>query len=130
MTVKVFVVEDHPFMRESLVEFLTTIGGFEVTGTSGSVQEALDRLAEAEVDLVLVDVSLADGNGIELVRLLRRQRPELVCLMLSGHREQNYVRQSLEAGARGFVLKGNPAELPEAIRTAMAGGVYLSAAAR
>lgn len=128
MPTKVFVVEDHQFMRESLVDFLNVATDCEVQGTSESADKALKRLPQLQLDLVLVDVSLPEMSGIDLVGLIREQYPQLICLMLSGHREQSYVRRSLDAGARGFVLKGNPSELPQAIEMVMRGGIYLSKA--
>lgn len=128
MPTKVFVVEDHELMRESLVEFLNLAADCEVLGTSGSADQALKRVSQLQVDLMLIDVSLPEISGIELVNQLRQQHPQLICLMLSGHGERSYVLRSLEAGARGFVLKGNAAELPSAIKTVMAGGTYVSKA--
>lgn len=128
MSLRVFVVEDHPFMRESLVEFLGMAIDCRVQGMSETAEDALARLPDLELDLMLVDVSLPGKSGIDLVRLVHQQYPHIVCLMLSGHREQSYVRRSLEAGARGFILKGNPSELPEAIATVMNGEIYLSKA--
>jgi DNA-binding NarL/FixJ family response regulator len=78
------------------------------------------------VDLVLVDVSLPNMSGIELVAMIRQQMPQLRCLMLSGHNELEYVRRALAAGAWGYVTKGNPRVLLEAIQDVLAGETYLS----
>lgn len=75
-----------------------------------------------------VDTSLPDMNGIELVRRLLDRRPDILCLMYSGHEETFYVERALEAGARGYLVKGNPRELPGAIRQVLNGGTYLSRA--
>lgn len=78
------------------------------------------------VDLVIVDVALPAMNGIDLVAALHERFPTLPCLMLSGHTELNYVRRALDVGARGYVMKGDPFALPEAVRTVLAGEIYLS----
>jgi DNA-binding NarL/FixJ family response regulator len=126
MSTRIFLVEDHAFMRAALQEFLGTMSGFEVCGAVENADSALGQIAAAEVDLALIDVSLPGMNGIDLVRTLTRRCPTLYCVMLSGHGEQNYVRRSLAAGASGFILKGNPDELPIALRAVLDGEIYVS----
>jgi DNA-binding NarL/FixJ family response regulator len=127
MVICVYLVEDHPLMREGLSIFLAEEGDLEVCGTAASGEEALEELARASgVDVAMIDVSLPGISGIDLVRELHRLRPELACLMLSGHGEGTYVDSSLAAGARGYVLKGNPQEITEAIRVVASGGMYVS----
>jgi DNA-binding NarL/FixJ family response regulator len=129
MTLKqVFIVEDHPIMREALGDLIKSEPGFAVCGSAATGEEALQHLAGVAADLVLIDLALTGMNGIELVRVLRERQPDLRCLVLSGLREATYVRQALGAGARGYVLKGKPEELLEAIQEVSAGGIYLSAA--
>ena len=113
-------------MREMLRDFIGEELDLEVCGSAASGEEALESLKDADVDLVLVDVSLPKMSGIELVQQLQARRPELRCLMLSGHGESGYVQRSLAAGAKGYIMKGNPYEIPEAITTVLDGGMYLS----
>lgn len=126
----IFLVEDHPIMREMLISFLEVTQGFEVCGSAESAEEAIESLKEAKPDLVLVDVSLPEMSGIDLVRHIRSTYPELPCLMLSGHGESSYVKRALQAGARGYVLKDDSVELPTAILTVLGGDVYLSKSIR
>jgi DNA-binding NarL/FixJ family response regulator len=126
MSTRIFLVEDHASMRAALQEFLDTMSGFEVCGAVENADSALGQITAAKVDLALIDVSLPGMNGIDLVRALTKRCPTLFCVMLSGHGEQNYVRRSLAAGASGFILKGNPDELPIALRAVLDGEIYVS----
>jgi DNA-binding NarL/FixJ family response regulator len=125
----VFIVEDHPLMREMMSAYVSDLPGVHVCGTARTAEEALDRLT-AQADLVLVDVALPGMNGIDLVGEIGARRPGLPCLVCSGHDEASYVRRALRAGARGYVEKGNPAELAEAIRCLLGGEAYLSVSLR
>lgn len=123
---RVFIVDDHAIVRELLSDFLNDLVDLEVCGSAASGEEALQVLPHADCDLALVDVSMPGMDGIELVRRLQQEHPTLRCLMLSGHAEEVYVRASLEAGALGYVMKGDPDALREAIAQALSGGIYLS----
>lgn len=125
--VRVYLVEDSKFMRESLVDFMEEFLGYEVKGTAGTAEEAQEQLDGSTVDVVLVDTALPGMDGIELVGKLLKRWPALPCLMLSGHAESVYVERALEAGARGYVLKGNPDEISEAVQVTLEGGTFLSA---
>jgi len=127
MTARIFAIEDHPAMRDMLVEFLSLSPEFEVTAVARSAEQALDELASESPELVLVDVALPGMTGIEFVRRFRGTHAETPCVMLSGHQDASYVRQALEAGASGYVVKGNPDELVEAIRTVLRGSRYVPA---
>lgn len=121
----VFIVDDFPPLREMIAECLELESDLAVCGAAGSGEEALATLPPEGCDLALVDVSMPGMNGIELVRRLAELRPEIPCLMFSGHVEAVYVRDALEAGARGYVMKGDPDALVEAVRRVIGGEVYL-----
>lgn len=125
---RVYLVEDHDVMREMIGEFLDSRAGLTVVGSAATAGAAFTELEGLDVELVLVDTSLPDMNGIELVRRLLDRRPDTLCLMYSGHEETFYVERALEAGAKGYVVKGNPHELPDAIERVLSGGTYLSPA--
>lgn len=80
-------------------------------------------------DLVLVDISLPQMNGAELIAIIRDRWPHLPCLVLSGHGETTYIERARNAGARGYLLKGTPYELPEAVRRILAGAEYFAKSA-
>jgi DNA-binding NarL/FixJ family response regulator len=126
MSLKIFIVEDHPLMRKTLSHFIQSRPGLEVVGTAETETEALQRLAEVESDIVLIDVRLAGVNGIYLAEQLQEKYPGLLCLMLSGYGEVTHIRHAFRVGVRGYVLKGKPAEILEAIQTVAGGGTYLS----
>src|SRR5512140_3376550 len=98
------VVEDHPLFVKSLVRLLRDRGQHEVMAV-GSGEQALQHLSDAPFDVVLIDVSLPGMNGIELLEAIRQQKPNLPCLMVSGHMGVSFVSQSMASGARGYVLK-------------------------
>lgn len=125
--IQVFIVDDHPLVRDSLRAFLDLKPDLAVCGEASTAAEALARVHQARPDLVLVDMSLPDQSGIELVRMLRARHPELRLAMLSGHGERSHVDQALEAGACGYVLKGSTDTLPAALRRMAQGEQYLSA---
>jgi DNA-binding NarL/FixJ family response regulator len=128
MSLKIFIVEDHPITRYTLGKFLQKKPDLELCGEAATGAEALERLAEVEADLILIDVLLSGMNGLQLVEQLQEKYPALLCLMLSGHNETLYIRRAFSAGARGYILKGNPSEMLEAIQTVRDGGTYLSPA--
>jgi DNA-binding NarL/FixJ family response regulator len=130
MGTNIYIIEDHPLMQRMICEFLNRIPDLHVCGSASTAQEALNQLPMAAVDLALIDVSLPDMDGIHLVSELRAQQPTLRCLMLSGHQEQSYVQRALAVGACGYVAKGNPLELVNAIRHVLKGERYVSESLR
>jgi DNA-binding NarL/FixJ family response regulator len=122
----ILVVEDHSLLVASLVRILRERGGFEVVAVASSAEQALEKLPGLAVDLVLVDVSLPRMNGIDLVAIIRVEYPGLPCLMLSGHASAQYVDRSLEAGARGYVLKDDVSGIIKGIKLVLNGGSYIS----
>ncbi len=124
--IRVFVVEDHAVMRSMLCEAVERESACELAGAAPSAEEALASMDPACVDVVLVDLSLPRMSGVELVRRLSARTPALPCLVVSGHVEASYAQQALEAGARGYVLKGRPGDLAAGIHAAAAGQRYVS----
>jgi DNA-binding NarL/FixJ family response regulator len=123
---KIFLVEDHKVMAQALVRILETHGHFDVTDVAENAEEALERLPNLQVDLALVDVVLPHTSGIDLVSKIRVKYPELPCLMISGRNAPQYVRRSLEVGARGYVLKDDMHDVIKGIRKVLDGDIYLS----
>lgn len=124
---KIFLVDDHPIVREGLRNLLEAKDGFVVGGEAGSGVEALEKIPDVDPDLAVVDISLGEMDGIELTRRLNEDRPDLKILIVSMHGETRYVEDALQAGASGYVLKDNVhAVLIEAIREVADGKRYLS----
>ncbi|PZP28484.1 MAG: DNA-binding response regulator [Roseateles depolymerans] len=127
--VRILIVDDHPMVREGLVARLQAVPRFAVVGEAGGRAEALPLLASAAPDVVLMDVGLKDGSGITLAEEMLQSVPALKLLMFSMYDNPEYVQRSLQAGARGYVLKDAPAsEIVTAIDAVAAGGTFLSAA--
>lgn len=127
MTTKIFIVEDHQMMQRILHLFISRMADFEICGSATDADQALAALPDAMPDLVLIDMSLPRINGAELVQLIRARWPELPCVLLSGHSEAKYVQEAMAAGARGYIVKGKPAELEPALQQISEGAFYLSA---
>jgi two-component system, NarL family, response regulator DesR len=126
----ILLVEDHKIMAETLVHILRTKGQFNVADVAESAEDALEWLSQQEadlqVDLALVDVVLPRTSGIELVSMIQQKYPGLPCLMISGRSAGQYVKRSLAAGARGYVLKDDFQDVVKGIRHVLEGGTYLS----
>lgn len=123
---RVFLVDDHPIIRDGFRELLEAGDDFIVAGEAGSGKEALEKMSESDVDLAVVDISLGSMDGIELTRRLKEDDPDLRILIVSMHEETRYVEDALKAGARGYVLKDNVhALLPEAAHEVINGELYL-----
>jgi DNA-binding NarL/FixJ family response regulator len=122
----ILLVEDHKLMAEALVNVLQKEGKFKVADVATNAEEALERLPNLQVDLALVDVALPHTGGIELVTMIREKYPRLPCLMISSWNSGQYVRRSLGAGARGYVLKDDVFEVLDGIQKILEGGTYLS----
>jgi DNA-binding NarL/FixJ family response regulator len=124
---RVFVVDDHPMIREGLAAQIANEPSFELCGHAEDVVEAVSRVADAAPDLVIVDISLKSGNGIDLVKRLKAKDPTLIILVWSMYPENLYAERALRAGARGYVNKGKSAsQIMDAIRTVIDGKTYLS----
>lgn len=126
MPVHIYLVEDHPTFRHALSIYLSKLPDLTISGIASSGQEALTQIPKVKPDIVLMDISLPDINGIDVVEELGLGCPDIPILMLSGHKEATYVRQALGVGARGFIVKGNPMEIEPAIRAVLNGEIYLS----
>lgn len=128
MTIRLMLVDDHPLVRDGLRARLASVPGLAVVAEADSADAALDIAPRAAPDLVLMDIGLRGANGLEATRRLRALMPALHVVVLSMHDNAVYVREAVQAGAAGYVLKDSPAEeIVAAIHAVMAGGQYLSA---
>jgi DNA-binding NarL/FixJ family response regulator len=122
----ILLVEDHATFASVLVRLLMTTNDLVITSVVTTAENALQELPLQKFDLVLVDVSLPQMNGINLVSMIRDQYPNLPCLMLSGHALAHYKNRALDAGARGYILKDNAKGILEGIRRVLQGEIYVS----
>ncbi|MBD3292542.1 MAG: response regulator [Armatimonadia bacterium] len=129
---KVLIVDDHALFRDGLRHLFATTGEAKVVADAASSGEALARLEEEDVDIVLLDYSLAGDrmDGIDLLRRIRQDYPDLPVMMVSMHAERHLVVAAAQAGAAGWVLKSAPGtELLAALKAAVEGSGWLSPAA-
>ena len=119
---KVFLVDDHELVRRGVADLLDEEPDLMVIGQASSVSEALARVPAANPDVVVLDVRLPDGNGVELCRELRSRLPELNCLMLTSYTDEEAMMDAILAGAGGYVIKDiKGMELVSAVRTVASG---------
>ncbi len=116
MPSKVFIVEDHTYLREMLEELITRTDELELCGSSNSAEAALQQLDEAAPNLMLIDLSLPGMNGLELLGKLRDRVPPVQCVVLSGYRSGEYSAQAREAGASAYVTKSEVTTLTQVLR--------------
>jgi DNA-binding NarL/FixJ family response regulator len=126
MPLRVSLVEDHPVLRDVLQEYIGRLPGVELCVVSANAEDALDRFDGSMPDLMLIDLSLPRMSGIDLIRELHLRQPDLRCAILSGHRSPVYVRQAMEVGAHGYLLKGDPMEIERGLQAILAGKRYVS----
>ena len=122
----ILLVEDHAIYAQVLLRMLQARGNLNVVAVAKSAEEALEKIPDLEVDLVLVDVSLPQRSGISLVIALQAKYPALPCIMLSGHVSPHYARSSLAAGARGYLVKDHAHEILEGIQRVLQGEIFVS----
>lgn len=127
--IRVFLLDDHELVRRGLRDYLSDERDFDIVGEAGSVGEALAKIHRAEPDVVVVDVRLPDGSGIEVCRDVRSSMPEVKCLILTSFADEDAFTQAVLAGASAWVLKETKtAKLVDAIRHVAAGGSMLDTA--
>jgi DNA-binding NarL/FixJ family response regulator len=118
----VFLVDDHELVRRGVADLLDEEPDLMVIGQASSVSEALARVPATNPDVVVLDVRLPDGNGVELCRELRSRLPELNCLMLTSYTDEEAMMDAILAGAGGYVIKDiKGMELVSAVRTVASG---------
>ena len=130
MPTNIYIVEDHPITSQVLQQFFQKTTDWHVAGLVATGQEALAQPIDEIAELVLVDLSLPDMNGIQLVQELQARYPDLPCLILSSYQDAVYISRALKAGARGYTIKDEPLSLIPAMQQVLAGNIYLSDKAR
>ncbi len=127
--IRVMIVDDHAIVRQGLKQILSETGDIEVTGEAETGLCALKMIEQGSFHVLLLDISLPDRNGIDLLKQINKMKPHLAILMLSGHTEYEFAIRALKAGAAGYLNKKSaPAQLVIAIRQVAAGHKYVSLA--
>lgn len=124
---RVLIADDHTLVRAGLRRLLETLPGVEVVAEARSGRETMDLIALHRPDVALLDLSMPDGNGLDVAEALKRRYPEIAAVIVSMHSDAQTVRRALELGVRGFVIKDAAvAELELALNAAVAGQLFLS----
>jgi DNA-binding NarL/FixJ family response regulator len=124
---KILLVDDHPLVREWLANLINQELQFTVCGEAGNAREALQLIAATQPAIVIVDISLEGGSGIELIKDIRAVHPGVASLVLSMHDETLYAERAMRAGARGYIMKRDATDkVLDAIKTVLEGKMYFS----
>lgn len=124
---RVFIVDDHPLVREGLANLINQQSDVTVCGEAEDSASAMSSIQALQPDVILVDISLKNESGLELVKTLKNQYPDLAVIVISMHDEALYAERALHAGARGYVMKRETTKnVLTAIRRVLAGDVYVS----
>ena len=126
--IKVIVVDDHPVVRRGLKQIIEDEPDMKVAGEAKNAGECFSLVQKTDCTLVVLDITLPDRNGFDVLKQLKYEHPNLPILILSVHPEDQYGLRFIKAGASGYLMKeGAPEELVKAIRKVTAGGKYISA---
>jgi len=124
---RVLLIDDHPIVRQGLAQLINQESDLQICGEAGDPPEALQCIEMDQPDIALVDLSLGESSGLELIKDIRVQFPDLPVLVLSMHNELLYAERALRAGARGYIMKDEGTEkLVAAIRLVLGGDIYVS----
>ena len=128
--IRILIADDHALVREGIRRVLDEDPGFDVVAEASDGRQALERIAETNPDVAILDISMPELSGLDVARQLREERPALKVLILSMHDESEYVMRAVHAGAAGYLLKDDagPALLRQAVRAVHAGDSYFSPA--
>jgi DNA-binding NarL/FixJ family response regulator len=124
---QVFVVDDHPIVRQGLAQLINREADLAVCGEAGEASAALQAIAGARPDILIIDISLSGPDGLELLKNIRERFPHLPVLVLSMHDESIYAERAVRAGANGYIMKQEATEkVLLAMRRILHGDVYVS----
>lgn len=126
--IRIVLADDHAIVREGLKRIVGEVADFTVAGEAADGTEALRVVRELDFDVLVLDLSMPGRSGMELIKLVKAEKPRLRVLVLSMHQELQYAVRAIKAGASGYLTKESaPASLEEAIRKIAGGGAYISA---
>ena len=127
--IRIVIADDHTIVREGLKQLLGAAGDLAIAGEARDGHEVMKRVRELDFDLLLLDMSMPGKSGIELIKLVRAEKPKLRVLVLSMHEEHQYAVRAIRAGASGYLTKESASgQLVAAIRKVAGGGAFISAA--
>ena len=124
---KILIVDDHVVLRNGLASLLNQQPDFEIVGEAGTVDEAVEKASKLRPHLILMDIELPDGTGVEATKTILRQSPDINILMLTIYDSDEKLKDAIRSGAKGYLLKNTTSKnLIETIRALGRGEVVLS----
>lgn len=126
--IRIVIADDHAIVREGLKRIVLAAGDMEVTGEAANGSEVMQRVRDLAFDVLVLDLSMPGRSGMEVIRLVRAEKPKLRILVLSMHQELQYAVRAIKSGASGYLTKESaPAQLEQAIRKVAGGGAFVTA---
>lgn len=125
--IRVLLADDHTIIRDGLKQILADTDDLEVTGEAANGLEVMQKVRNEDFGLIVLDISMPGRSGLDLIHMIKDEKPDLPILILSMHQEEQYAVRALQAGASGYITKENDSELLlHAMRRVASGGVYVS----
>ena len=126
--IRIVIADDHAIVREGLKRIVESADDMEVSGEAADGTEVMQRVRGLDFDVLVLDLSMPGRSGMELIKLVHAEKPQLRILVLSMHQELQYAVRAIKCGARGYLTKESaPAQLVQALRKIAAGGAYITA---
>jgi DNA-binding NarL/FixJ family response regulator len=124
---RIVIADDHAIVREGLKRIVGDVAGMQVVGEAADGTEVMLRVRELEFDVLVLDLSMPGRSGMELIKLVKAEKPKLRILVLSMHQELQYAVRAIKSGASGYLTKESaPAQLEQAIRKVASGGAFVT----
>jgi len=125
--IKIVIADDHAVVREGLKRIISLAHDMEVVGEAANGTEVIQQVRDSEFDVLVLDLSMPGRSGMELIKLIRCEKPKLRILVLSMHEELQYAVRSIKSGASGYLTKESaPAQLMQVLRKVAGGGAFIS----
>lgn len=125
--IRIVIADDHAIVREGLKRIVSGIADMQVVGEAADGTQVMQRVREIDFDILVQDLSMPGRSGMELIKLVRAEKPRLRILVLSMHQEEQYAVRAIKSGASGYLTKESaPSQLEQAIRKIAGGGAYIS----
>jgi DNA-binding NarL/FixJ family response regulator len=125
--IRIVIADDHAIVREGLKRIVSEVSEMRVVGEAGEGGQVMQLVRELDFDILVLDLSMPGRSGMELIKLIRSEKPRLRILVLSMHHELQYAVRAIKSGASGYLTKESaPSQLEQAIRKIAAGGAYVT----